>query len=186
MNPQVVNPNVATSVLKKTEYKSIDAVYAPAGTSLLAVATQFRISLRKLLEYNDLDRDGLLSKSQWIFLDKKLKEGEQDQVISRPGQTLHDVAQENAIQIESLLKYNDIKNEGVLASRTMIALRPGVALQQVEPEQEMSSKKIHQVMPKEGLYAISKKYNVSVLDIKEWNNLSNDQLRVGQQLIILK
>lgn len=186
MNPQASNENGATTVLKRSAYKSIEAVHIPAGTSLLAVASQFRISLRKLLEYNDLKQDGLVSKSQWLFLDKKLKEGDQDQVAAKAGQSLHDVAQENAVQLESLLKYNDLKDEGILPARTMVALKPGVALQRVEPEPVSMSKKIHQVSPKEGLYAISKRYNVSVKDIKEWNNLSNDQLRVGQELIILK
>ena len=49
-----------------------------------------------------------------------------------------------------------------------------------------NASKIHLVQPKEGLYAISKKYNVSISDIKEWNNLTSETLKVGQQLIIAK
>jgi LysM repeat protein len=40
----------------------------------------------------------------------------------------------------------------------------------------------HTVAPKEGLYSISKKYNVSVADIKKWNNLSGDALTIGMKL----
>ncbi len=40
----------------------------------------------------------------------------------------------------------------------------------------------HTVAPKEGLYSISKKYNVSVADIKRWNNLSGDALTIGMRL----
>ena len=185
MNPQVINSNEEESSLKKTKYKSIEAVDVPAGTSLLAIATRFKIALSKLLEYNDLSQDGLLIERQWIFLEKKLKEGEQDQIVTRRGQSLHDVAQENAIQMESLLKYNDIKHDEAIPAKTMIALRPGITLQQIEVP-ETQAKKFHEVLPREGLYAISKKYNVSVKDIKAWNNLADDQLRVGQQLIIIK
>jgi membrane-bound lytic murein transglycosylase D len=46
--------------------------------------------------------------------------------------------------------------------------------------------KVHAVQPKEGLYGISKKYGVTVSQIKEWNNLPDDNLKVGQQLIISK
>jgi LysM repeat protein len=42
------------------------------------------------------------------------------------------------------------------------------------------------VQPKESLYAISKKYDVTVEELKEWNNLKDDNLRIGQQLIISK
>ncbi|RZM18008.1 MAG: LysM domain-containing protein, partial [Pedobacter sp.] len=42
------------------------------------------------------------------------------------------------------------------------------------------------VQPKEGLYSIAKKYNVTVQDIRTWNNLPADELKIGQQLIISK
>ncbi|MDQ6845597.1 MAG: LysM peptidoglycan-binding domain-containing protein [Bacteroidota bacterium] len=42
------------------------------------------------------------------------------------------------------------------------------------------------MQPKEGLYTISKKYGVSVEQLKEWNSLQSDHLQIGQQLIISK
>lgn len=42
----------------------------------------------------------------------------------------------------------------------------------------------HTVAPKEGLYGISKKYNASIDDIKKWNNLSNDALSIGMNIIV--
>ncbi|MEX0636680.1 MAG: LysM domain-containing protein, partial [Ferruginibacter sp.] len=48
------------------------------------------------------------------------------------------------------------------------------------------SKKIHEVQPKEGLYSIAKKYNLSIEEIKQWNQLTSDDLKVGQHLIISK
>lgn len=42
----------------------------------------------------------------------------------------------------------------------------------------------HTVAPKETLYAISKIYNVSIEDIKKWNNLINNELSTGQELKI--
>lgn len=44
----------------------------------------------------------------------------------------------------------------------------------------------HEVQSGETLYAISKKYNVSIEDLKKWNNLEGDVLNRGQQLKILK
>jgi LysM repeat protein len=42
----------------------------------------------------------------------------------------------------------------------------------------------HTVAPKEGLYGISKKYNASIEDIKKWNNLSNDAISIGMNIIV--
>jgi LysM repeat protein len=44
----------------------------------------------------------------------------------------------------------------------------------------------HKVTAKETLFSISKMYEVSVDDIKNWNNLKNNILDVGQDLIIYK
>ncbi len=44
----------------------------------------------------------------------------------------------------------------------------------------------HEVQLGETLYAISKKYQVSVEDLKKWNSLEGDVLSLGQQLKIIK
>jgi LysM repeat protein len=45
---------------------------------------------------------------------------------------------------------------------------------------------VHTVAPKETLYSISRTYQVSLEDIKQWNNLTDNSLAIGQQLTIRK
>lgn len=44
--------------------------------------------------------------------------------------------------------------------------------------------RIHKVAPKETLFSISKMYNVSMDDLRKWNNLSDNSLSVDQELVI--
>ncbi|MCW3073561.1 MAG: LysM peptidoglycan-binding protein [Flaviaesturariibacter sp.] len=44
----------------------------------------------------------------------------------------------------------------------------------------------HRVLPRETLFAISKKYGVTIDDIRQWNNLASQDLKIGQQLRINK
>lgn len=169
---------------KQIFINSTPAVRCKKGTSLLALATTFNINLARLLEYNDLDSDGLLGKDQLIFLEKKLKQGDKDFYIVQQNKTLYDVAQTCGIRLQNLQQYNPVKANDILSSGTQINLRPAG---QIIKEEIIKSKEIlHQVQPKEGLYTISKKYEVSVQQIRDWNNLPDDKLKVGQQLIILK
>jgi LysM repeat protein len=46
--------------------------------------------------------------------------------------------------------------------------------------------KVHTVAAKENLYTIGKKYNVYVWQIRQWNNLKNDTLKLNQKLVIQK
>lgn len=45
---------------------------------------------------------------------------------------------------------------------------------------------LHQIQAKETLYGLSKKYNVSIDDIRKWNKLSDAGIQIGMILKILK
>lgn len=177
------------------------ALFVPKGTSLLAVATEHNINLEKLLTINDLTNDGLLQKGQYIFLEKKQKEGKQDFCIAQQNESLYDISQKYGVILENLYTYNNLTANDYIVAGTKIFLKPQLVLKQVamatnQPE-DIEAKTQNQpgsslntitytVHPKESLYAISKKYGVTVDDIKKWNNLKSDHLQPGQQLIISK
>ena len=163
------------------------AIYAKKGTSLLAIATQNNINLEKLLEYNDLQTDGLLEKDQVIFLDKKSKEGGKDFYIVQPNETIYDVAQKNGIRLQNLCEYNSLTSNDSLYAGTKLNLKSTNDNNEVVNKNVSANEvKTHSVEPKEGLYSISKRYGVTINQIREWNNLQSDKLKVGQQLIISK
>lgn len=58
-----------------------------------------------------------------------------------------------------------------------------VAQKQVKPA-ATSTKKYHKVKKGETLSAISRKYHVSVANLKKWNKLRSDLIREGQRLIV--
>jgi LysM repeat protein len=174
------------------------ALFVTKGTSLLAIASQNNINLNRLLEINDLGKDGLLDKDQYIFLEKKQKQGDRDYYIVQQHETLYDVAQKNGIILQSLYDYNDISSADNIYPGTKILLRPSLVKEvsnttyNSDLQNSSSTKsdsyriKTHEVQPRENLYAISKKYGVSVEKLREWNNLKGNNLTIGQQLIISK
>ncbi len=175
---------VSENKFAKTQFNGLNAVFGIKGTSLLAIATQYDIALIKILEYNDLQTDGLLKDDQWVFLEKKMKQGNRDFYLTEKEETLYEVSQANGIQLAYLVQYNNIKDGEIIKQGIKINLRPFE--EKDENINNTSTRKMHEVKPKEGLYAIARKYNISVADIKEWNNLTTDDLKVGQQLIISK
>lgn len=172
-----------------TRYNDLKAVYVPRGTSLLWVASRHDLSLSRLLEFNDLDDDGLTPTDQWLYLERKRKQGKHESCKVVEGEGIHDISQRQGIQLERLIHLNPQLLSGPVQAGTTVRLR--------DPEENMrpltghlfSSKSaglIHEVKPREGLYSISKKYNVSIDQLKKWNNLASNELKVGQQLIISK
>ncbi|HZW69923.1 MAG TPA: glucosaminidase domain-containing protein [Hanamia sp.] len=100
------------------------ALLASKGTSLLAIATEHNINLEKLLSVNDLSNDGLLQKDQYIFLEKKQKEGRQDFCIAQRNETLYDISQKYGVMLQYLYSYNTISAGDYLVEGTKIYLRP--------------------------------------------------------------
>ncbi len=168
-------------------------VIAKKGTSLLAIASENDIDLSKLLSYNDMEDDGILNSDHVIFLQKKSKTGKTGFYMVQQQESLYGVSQKNGIQLKYLLKYNDLTENSLVAAGTQLKLNPVALKQPVAKENGKSLvisaspatlDKIHEVQPKEGLYSIAKNYQVSVQQLREWNNLVNDTLKVGQQLIV--
>lgn len=173
---------IANNFDEITSINKTKCVFVKKGTSLLLVANKFNISLHKLMDFNDLEKEGILAKDQYIYLSKKQKQGEEELYLVRPGETLYDVAQNTGVQLKHLAGYNQLGEKAQLIPNTKLALQPGVQAD-IKTAGE-KKQKVHLVAPKEGLYAIARTYNVSVQQLKEWNKLDSDNLKIGQEIIV--
>jgi len=159
-------------------------VFVKKGTSLLAVARSNNISLYKIMQFNDMTEEGLLAADQYIYLQKKPRTGEKEFYFAQPGETVHEAAQKAGVQLSFLLAYNQLSAGTTFNSATRLMLQP--VLHTATGPAGNNNSKVHLVAPKEGLYSIAKAYKVSVQQLKEWNKLDSDHLRVGQQIIVSK
>lgn len=185
-NPILVNDNVvlAAEPDKIISINNSKCVFVKKGTSLLAVANKYNINLNKLMEFNDLDEEGLLTNDQFVYLQKKSKTGEKEFYLVQAGETVYDIAQKTAIQLKYLLTYNNLNAAVKLVANIKLFLQPDIKL--VAGDVPDKKTKVHLVAPKEGLYSIAKVYNVTILQLKEWNKLESNDLKIGQQIIVSK
>lgn len=98
-------------------------VYLAAGISLLSVAQQYQIPLARIFEYNELEESETLPGDQLIYLQRKKKTGGTDFHVVKSGERLKDIAQEEAIRIESLLEYNHLQSNMQPAAGEKLYLR---------------------------------------------------------------
>ncbi|MBP7345418.1 MAG: glucosaminidase domain-containing protein [Sediminibacterium sp.] len=83
-----------------------NVLLAKSGTSLLAIANQYNISLSKLLSYNEMNEVDILKEDQLIYVERKQKKGTQDFHIVKQGETLNEISQLTGVRLESILLYN--------------------------------------------------------------------------------
>jgi LysM repeat protein len=82
-------------------------VYAKAGSSLFAIANKYNIAYGRLLAFNDLSDGDILREGTLVYLELKPKHCSKDYHITEPDENLYKIAQEEGIQLQSLLAYNN-------------------------------------------------------------------------------
>jgi LysM repeat protein len=98
-------------------------VFVKKGTSFLSIAKQYDVDLSKIFEFNELNRTETSEKDQLIFIQRKRKTGADEFYTVQPGETLHDIAQCQAIRLESLRELNWLKEGDMPAAGEKLSLR---------------------------------------------------------------
>lgn len=81
-------------------------VYASKGVSFLSLAQKYNVPLARLFEFNELKQAEEVANDQLIFLQRKRKTGKEEYHKVLPGESLHTIAQEQGIRLESLCELN--------------------------------------------------------------------------------
>ena len=89
-------------------------------------------------------------------------------------ETLYAISRNYGVTVDDLLKANPQAKEGI-----NVGDRLKIPMQGTEPQMAT-----HEVKTSETLYSISKQYDATVQQIKDWNDLSDNSLSIGQKLIV--
>jgi len=122
--------------------------------------------------------------SQEKFIKHKISKGENLTIIAKKyGVKPKDITEANPdapkiLKLDSVLLIPNSNKTTPSNSNKTTVLKPSEAIAAVTPGS-------HEVLQKETLWGISKKYNVSVDDLKKANpSLETDGLKIGQQIVI--
>lgn len=94
-------------------------------------------------------------------------------------QTLSSISRKYKCSISDLKKWNNLTSDKLKIGQILI-------VQIKEQEQKNTNQQIHIVQKGETLYNISRQYNCSVSDLKQWNDLQSNTLNIGQKIKINK
>ncbi len=181
-----------------------NVVYIAKGTSYIVVANEHDIPLARLFDFNDLPEKEISKTDHLLYLQRKRKQGTNELHTVVAGENLWDIAQEEGLRLQSLLEYNFLKlgmqpqeGETLHLQRqapampklftAQNAINKAIPVEEIKPlETSYEVYTLHTVEPKQTMYAISKKYDVAVADILQWNQMQTTELKTGQQLRINK
>lgn len=178
-NYQELAEAVVKSVL---EYKNVpytspetittDTYKVVAGDTLYSIANKLDTSVSELKKINNLTSN-TLSIGQTLKIPTKVVDiGDTELYQVKSGDTLYSIAKKYNISVNELKTLNNLTNNDLAVSQ-LLNVPSGLSL-------------VNSYVVEKGdtLYSIAKKFDISVNKLKEYNNLSNNLLSVGQKLLI--
>jgi LysM repeat protein len=96
------------------------------------------------------------------------------------GDNLTAIAQRHGVSIEQIRSANSLRSDNIQVGQTIRIPGVGGQLQQMAS----SEPKVHVVRRGENLWMISKRYGVTIDELRAANRMRGDQVRIGQKLSI--
>lgn len=171
----------------KPKDKKNEVVYeVKEGDYLGKIAAEFGVQISDIKEWNNLQGD-------IIYVGQKLKiyppdsytkkkNTEKPKVhIVKSGETLSTIAEKYNLKVSELKEWNDLESDVIYPGQELRLTKPETTKKE---KTEKSKAKTHTVKEGENLTIIADKYNVTVEDLKKWNELKSDVIKVGQVLYV--
>lgn len=100
------------------------------------------------------------------------------------GETLFSISQNYNIPVDRIKELNNLSSNNISVGQRLIVDQGNQAEAAAKEKEKKQAGKIHTVTSGESLYSISKKYDVTIAQIKELNNLRGNTINIGQKLVI--
>jgi membrane-bound lytic murein transglycosylase D len=159
-----VKPKPQFTVEKVTVQKDVVKYHkVKSGDNLAEIASKFDVTVAEIKKWNKIKGSNIMA-------------GESLKIIKNERVTT------------SVRK--EINSPTSVDTKEAVAVAPVVkkakqeSKKSVDSVKEMPDSKWHTVVKNDGLYSIAKEHNLKPEDIRKWNNLPDDNVKIGMQLVL--
>ena len=164
-----------------------------SGDTLYGIARKYNTTVQDIMNLNYF-KDTILQPGQVIripemyFKEEEMYMPSYINYIVKRGDTLYSIARNNNVSVDTLIKDNGLTSNTLSIGQTIRIRTPetevleecygtGYAI-------EDTAQTTYTVKKGDNLYSIARKFNTTVQEIKNKNNLNSNLLSIGQKLII--
>ena len=160
-----------------------------SGDTLYGISKQFGVSVDELQRINNLTSN-MLSVGQVLKLPMQDKVEEIVMYTVQKGDSLYSIAKKFNITVDEIKSLNNLTSNNLFIGQQLM-IKSATGDEPINPEEECIGTGyvepqyiMYTVQRGDSLYTIARKYNTSVDNIKALNNLTNNNLTIGEQLKI--
>ena len=182
----VSKKEVSTKELKNQKYYIVER-----GDNLYAIAHKNNVTVKQLIEWNDLKDENVNLGSQLIipndFKNETALNAKMHTVVK--GDNVRNIAAKYKISIAHLKEWNELETNDIAIGASLIVSKSveKIAETSKKSKKEETVKKAKDYLVKSGdsLFSISQKFpGVTIADLKKWNNIKGESLKPGMKLKI--
>lgn len=163
------------------------------GDNLTTIAENYDVEVSDLKEWNDISGDKIMAGQKLkIYSDKKISSsktnGKKTEHIVKEGENLTMIANKYDVTVSQLKEWNDLDNDKILSGQVLIVGKSTSTKEKSNTKTTTKSKtksSTYTVKKGDNLSAIADEFGVTVSQLKEWNDLSSDEIYSGQVLKVV-
>jgi len=158
-----------------------------AGETLYALSRKYQVSVQELKDANSTSISSLnIGQKVYIPIIKKGVDKNATSHIVKSSETLFSISRSYNVTVDELKEWNNLSGNSISAGQEL-TIKNGKTTESAEeiaPSVEIGNRKTHTVEEAQTLYSISRMHGVSTDKIKQWNQLSSNNLSIGQLLVV--
>ncbi len=212
-NTPMQETKTSTETRQEYTVNGLRAVKAQGSEDPFKIAYEYKIDYSQVMSFNELTTGDRFKDGEYIFLQAKKSRGAERVYTVQAGESMRDIAQKHGVKTRDLYTRNMMKmNEQVYPGESVylqdkkssppriMSYAEFLAAQNRAESTAKAATKNTAALPKQNqpitnanqynvqrsdtLYSIAKKFNTSVEQLKEINNLESAELKPGQTLVV--
>ena len=152
-----------------------------SGDTLYKIANQYGVTVAEIMELNNLGTT-VLTVGEQILIPNKSQDTTTTYTV-QSGDSLYKIANEYGVTVDEIITANNLKSTTLQIGQKLV-IPTGTIQPTPTPTPPNNNYITYTVKSGDSLYKIANNYNTTVNAIKELNNLTSNNLSIGQQLKI--
>jgi len=191
LESDVIYPGQELTLVKPKEIKKEKVVIKDKGSkthkvkegeNLTLIADKYGVSSDDLMEWNSLESD-VIRVGQLLVVSepqKKVKENKGTKSTHKvsSGETLSSIADDYGVSVDDIKSWNNLESDVILVGQNLSIYSKSSAKEKTVTKK----KKTYTVKKGDTLQSIADKFNVTIKQIKKWNGMKSDVVKIGEVL----
>lgn len=159
-----------------------------AGETLYALSKRYGVTVEQIVAQNPTSDAGLeieqLLKVPYVPRPAKVVMPGKKHIVAEK-ETLFSISRLYGVTVEEIKNWNNLPDNTLsLGQELVIKNQTALTSSSVNQLEIKSAKTVHTVEVKETMFSISRQYGITVEQLREWNGLQTDELKIGQTLFV--